>query len=642
MLFRKDAYVSIVIPNEATDREQFAAMELQSYLRKIFSATYPIYTEADAPEGQKILIGCPRRNTLTAEYISAEEFDQIAPGPEGFLIKAFDSTLILAGSATHPNELERGTIYAVYEFLERFLGCSLSAYIKEGVAGGEHIPSYVELELKDIFYAKEKADLPFRAACAQYSSHGKSTDMALNFVFLDWLCKNRYNYMYLWNTVYEHFKTNGMLEEALKRGLLFKVGHHDTIDTLLPAHGNKYFPEHYYETHPEYYKMNEDGTRFEMVNNWGQMVLCSRNEEMIEQLAQNLNSWFSQNPQVKIYAFSNKDGVAPQCCCEKCKNYSKVENFTYMINEVAKRVKPVHPDVEINFSAYADLWEPPANFKPESNLSVHEAVWYRTADWTPELAKTNPWNSSGLRQVGKPDGSCLAGSFYEKNLLKWKELGLGVNYYDYFMGVYPARQRYVPFADEMQAMCKRFIEKGINGSETQIEVFNMWNNIFNFYTYGRTSYDASLSMEDNLERFCRIFGLGASFIADNIRYAEGTLDGQADIMFAGIYLMKHIDKDRMYAGFEKALAAADTATTRNNIRLMRMAFRYSDLECRESYEKDESGYKRLKIYEIPERGELFYMRDQFDSYVSGDGFGIAFPVDGEPAPFEPDYWYMFD
>lgn len=641
MILKKDAKLSIAIPNDATDREQFAATELQSYLHKILSAEFPICSANEAPTEPMILIGCPRRNALTASYISVEEFDAIVPGPEGFLIKSFGDVLVLAGSATHPNELERGTIYAVYEFIERFLGCSLSAYGEIGADAGEYVSTLDEMKLENVFYAKAKADLPYRAACAQYS-HGDKLSSDLNFAFLDWLCKNRYNYIYTWNMVYEEMKTNGMLREALKRGILFKVGHHDTVDTLMPPHGNKYFPEHYFNTHPEYYKLLANGMRYEMLDNTGQMALCSRNDEMIDQLAQNLIEWLNQNPQVKTYALMPKDHIAPQCCCEKCKGYTKTENYMYMINEVAKRVKPVHPYVTINSLAYVDLWAPPENITLESNVSITEATWQRPEDWTPEKAANDMWHSSGLRTVGKPDGSCLKDNYFEENLLAWKAIGANVSYYDYFMGVYPARQRYIPFADEMQAMCKRFIEKGIDGTETQLEVFNMWNNIFNFYTYGRTSYDTSLSMDDNLERFCRIFGKGAEFVAENMRYAEEVLDGQSDIMFAGIYLMQNIDKARVYENYEKALEVADTPLARNNIRLMRMVFRYSDLECREDFSNDETDFKNFKEYVIPERGELYYMRDHFDSYVNDGGYGIAIPVAGSDMDFEPDKWYLFE
>ncbi len=630
MVFEKKSKISIVIPEKATPREIFASEELKKYIKKITGTDLEIINDKTRAEKNLILIGGSERNRVSKKYITKAEFNDTITGPEGIFIKTYDDVLILAGNSKHLNEYERGTVYAVYEFLERFMGCSLGAYTKKGVKGGEYVPHKKSVGINDICYIKPYADVKYRASVSQYSADGAGKSYALDTTFLDWLCKNRYNYIYTWNVVYEHFKTNGMLEEAAKRGILFKVGHHDAIDTLLPQRGNKYFREHYFETHPEYYRLTEEGKRFEMVDHWGQMVLCSRNEEMINQISENLNLWLFKNPQVKIYALLNKDGKAPQCCCDKCKGYTKSENYTYMINEIAKRVKPIHPDVTINMLAYTDLWSAP-EMELESNISVTEAVW----------RKTHP-NESGLRSIGKPDGSCLAGSDYEKNLLGWKKKGANISYYDYFMGVYPGRQRYIPMADEMQSMCKRFMEKGIDGTETQMEVYNHWNNIFNFYTFGRTAYDSELSLDDNIAAFCKMFGKGGKYIAENIRYAESVLDGQCEIMTAGIYLMAHIDKERMYMGFEKALKNAENKAARNNVRLMRMAFRYSDLECRENYENDETDYVSFKHYDIPERGELLYMMKNFDSFASGDGYGIMIPVEGQDDGFTPDKWYMFE
>jgi hypothetical protein len=150
-------------------------------------------------------------------------------------------------------------------------------------------------------------------------------------------------------------------------------------------------------------------------------------------------------------------------------------------------------------------------------------------------------------------------------------------------------------------------------------------------------------MEDNLSRFTRIFGEGADEVANIIRYAEETLDGQCEIMTAGVYLMNSIDKTRVYDGFERALKKASTPEARNNIRLMRMVFRYSDIETREDYKNDEKEYRRNKIYTIPERGELLYMARNFDTYNrEAGGYGIMIAVDGEDNGFTPDYWYEFE
>ncbi|MBP3337764.1 MAG: hypothetical protein J6L59_05100, partial [Clostridia bacterium] len=251
MIIEKNKKIFVAEPENATNREKFAVSELKKYIKRIFGVELCVVTGEKEDLKCAFLIGGPERNTITKKYISEEEFDKTVPGPEGIFIKSFGDCIVLAGSSKNVNECERGTLYAVYEFLERFLGCSLSAYIKEGVAGGEYISKKEKADLTDIFYVKKKADIPYRAAVAQYSAHGKGEDYELDIAFLDWLSKNRYNYIYTWNSVYEHFKENGMLLEAIKRGILFKVGHHDAIDTLLPQKGNKYFSEPYFETHPE-------------------------------------------------------------------------------------------------------------------------------------------------------------------------------------------------------------------------------------------------------------------------------------------------------------------------------------------------------------------------------------------------------
>lgn len=622
----KSTNLTIALPLNCTPRENFAAKELQKYLNKICG----VQANITVGEGEyTIAVGGPERNAVTAKYITEEEFDTLVPGPEGIYINDFGNCLVVAGSSKNQNERERGTIYAAYELLERFAGCSFAAYVKEGVPGGELIPQSEALDFTGIFYAKAKCDVAMRGAIVQNSSHGKDNQYALMTDFFDWLSKNRFNYIYTWNKVYEGFKTNGLLEMCEERGYILIVGHHDAIDTMLPAHGNKYFPEEYFKTHPEYYKLNEDGTRFEMVNNWGQMVLCSRNEEMINQLADNMISWLNQNPLVKVYNWSHKDGTAPQCCCDKCKPYTKSSNNIYMLNKVVEKVAKVHPDVLICTIAYTDMWEPPEDIpQVHPNLMLSEATWHIT----------------GLRKTGKPDGSCLQGTLFEDNMLAWKnKYNMPVVYYDYFMGVYPGRQRIVPMADEIQAMYKRFMETGIMGTKTQIEVFNLWNNLINFYTFGRTGYDTELSLEDNIQNLCKIFGKGAPYVAENLRYFEEVLDGQCEIMTAGVYFMQHVDKQRVYDNYEKALAAAEgDSAARNNIRMIRMAFRYSDIETREDWEMDEKGYRSRKIYTIPERGELLYMMENFDSCVSKGGYGIAIPIDAEPAPFTPDKWYFME
>ncbi len=628
MKLTKHSKITIVIPRNGTPREIFAAGELEKYLKLIFAGISVAVCENTEAKGDKILIGGPERNAQTAKWISEKEFDEAVPGPEGMMLRAFgEDTLLVAGSSKNTNENERGTVYAVYEFLER-LGCSFGAYIKEGVAGGEYVPQLTQADLAGLCYVKARADVPQRLAVVQYNYQHNSENSfqyALDIPFIDWLCKNRYNTMETWCSVYASLKNSGVVAEYQKRGFILGAGMHDTFDLILPRYGNEYFPEHYFETHPEYYRLEADGTRFAGKGHFfGQLSLCARNEEMIDRFAENLNHFFDVNASVKVFALEMNDGIDDMCHCQMCRKYTKMENFVHFFRGVARRVAKRHPDIKLSLPVYTDLWKPPEGLDSlEPNIIALEATW--AAD--------------GLRKTGKPDGSCLNGTEFETNILRWKKLGIDVVYYDYFMGVYGGRQRFTPMADEIQAIASRVVEKGIYGMYTQIEIFNLWNNVFNFFCFGRSSYNTDISMEDNLARFSRIFGEGGKYVAEIIRCAENLLDGQPTIDEAGRWLQEHIDKAWVYETYEKALAAAETPAARNNVKMMRMVFRYSDLETRQPEIKE---YQDIRTYTIPERGELIYMQKNFDTYQTNAGFGVAFPVTGEDNGFTPDKWYEFE
>jgi len=616
------AVCGIILPKIPTPREKFAADELIKYIKLISGAEISVSEEAD----NIIVIGEPERNPLAEKIMSQKEFESAVPGPEGFIIKSYGNMLLLAGSSKNQGEQERGTLYAVYEFLERFLGCSLSAYCKDDVNAGEFIPKRDNIEFDDICYVKKCSDVQYRTAIVQYSEWVGDPNHKLNEKFISWLAKNRYNRIMTWSGVYEGFKQNGMLKEAEKRGILFSVGHHEAITMLLPHQGNSYFSEHYAETHPEYYKLLEDGTRHAVKDGdySGQLILCMRNEELIDQMAENIVTWSDANPQVDIISLWPYDGKHEQCFCEQCRKYSKNANYSYFVNKIVEKVNRVRPHIKIDRISYLDLTECDSEAL-SSSVVVTEATWHST-----------------LRTIGKPDGSCFADSEFEQSILRWKKAGAQVVYYDYLMGTYAVAQKWLPGADEMQAVCKRFVEKDIYGLGTQIEVYNHWNNIFNFYTYGRTAYDTNLSMEDNLERFVKIFGAGASYVREVIRIGEKIADGQTTLRHISEYLMEHIDKSKIYRLYDEALIAAKEVRSRNNIRLMRMVFRYSDLRIKSTPSKDKP--EEAIPATDAELSELWYMRENFDSFQSGkEGYGIAIPVEKQmKTAFTPDKWYLFE
>ncbi len=104
-----DDYVIVTSPS-ATDAEKTAASELQKYLMQISGINFPIVNDSTSND-KEIIVGITNREGTLYTV------DRAALGNEGVFIKTVGDDLVLTGGAL------RGTLYAVYTFLEDYLGC---------------------------------------------------------------------------------------------------------------------------------------------------------------------------------------------------------------------------------------------------------------------------------------------------------------------------------------------------------------------------------------------------------------------------------------------------------------------------------------------------------------------------------------
>ncbi len=100
----------IVIAEDACEPEQHAAAELADFLQQITGAKFDI-VHPPAAKRSRLLVGPKAAKSATAD------FSTDGLGADGIIIRTVGNDLILAGG--HP----RGTLYAVYTFLEDHLGC---------------------------------------------------------------------------------------------------------------------------------------------------------------------------------------------------------------------------------------------------------------------------------------------------------------------------------------------------------------------------------------------------------------------------------------------------------------------------------------------------------------------------------------
>jgi len=146
----------IVRGENAGEQEIFASTELQSYLKQITGAELPIVTDATPAVAKEIVVGQTNRET-------EGQFDRTELVNDGFVLQTDAGKLWLIGGS------EYGTLYAVYELLEAYLGCRFYTSTFEkvpemktvtlSIAEDKQIPVF---ESRDIYWAETRSNLSLK------------------------------------------------------------------------------------------------------------------------------------------------------------------------------------------------------------------------------------------------------------------------------------------------------------------------------------------------------------------------------------------------------------------------------------------------------------------------------------------------
>jgi hypothetical protein len=309
----------IVVGTEPTPAEQTAAKELQEFLAQATGAELPIRVCTDIAKDQpQIVVGpSPRVKELLPEV----QLEQI--GDDGILIRTVGNALVLAGPAP------RGTLYAVYTFLEDTVGC------RWWTSDEATIP--------------QKPTLTIPSLNIQYAPKLKS--------------RTAYYRDALRSPFAARLKTNGsatQLDEAHGGNNRFAMFVH-TFFPLLP-------PAKYFDAHPDWYSLI-DGKR---VHENAQ--LCLTNNAMRKELTQNALQVLRENPGAKLISISQNDWRNP-CQCDKCQTIVAEEEsesgvLLRFVNAVAEEIEREFPDVWVETLAYQYTRKAPKLVRPRTNVVV--------------------------------------------------------------------------------------------------------------------------------------------------------------------------------------------------------------------------------------------------------------------------------
>lgn len=300
------SHYRIVIPSSATDHEQKASTVLQDYLLQISGAAIPIVT-ADRPRSRyEIVLG---QNERLDELNIGVNLNALKA--DGFLIKTDSLRLIIAGGN------EKGTLYGVYTFLEKYLGCRMySPNVKV-------IPQQKKITLV------------------------KVDDMQIPSIsFRDT------HYRVTWDAEYTDWHKLDHNENGERTDWGMWV---HTFNELVS-------PEIYYQEHPEYYAM-VNGNRIPT-------QLCLTNPEVLTITIQNLRRKIAQHPEALYWSVSQNDNKN-FCTCDNCKAIDEREgspsgSIIHFVNQVAEQF----PDKMISTLAYEYGRRAPKTLRPRENVNI--------------------------------------------------------------------------------------------------------------------------------------------------------------------------------------------------------------------------------------------------------------------------------
>ena len=279
----------------------------------------PIRTDDDPLPDKAILLG----ETDYTERVLGSKPDLGALGEDGFrLVTAGDHLCVIGGQA-------RGTLYGVYELLERHWGCRWYASFYSV------IPKHDSLTLN----AMDETQLPAFAMREPYWWEMRNGDYAAR-------CRANGNGMGLEDRHGGKIRFGG--------GLFVH-----TFYRLVP-------PDEYFDKHPEYFSL-VDGKR---QIGWSQ--LCLTNPDVVRIVTERVLEAIRRDPTAKLFSVSQNDWDG-HCQCESCMAIEKREDspagtLIHFVNQVAEQVEKEFPNVWIETLAYQYTRKPPKTIRPRHNV----------------------------------------------------------------------------------------------------------------------------------------------------------------------------------------------------------------------------------------------------------------------------------
>jgi len=348
-----------------------AAKELAEHVKLATGATLPIVTEKENPKGTLILIGESLKTK--ARSISAVDLP-----PEGFRVKSFPGGVAIVGRLVEKDVSggPKGTLFGVYDFLERFLGVR---WYYPG-PDGRVVPKRRNLVIPPVHYT----DYPVRTKRTMHS----------------WFLKKPMPNVTGMDFIYNIHRYRG--------------GASSLVPTF--CHTPLNFGIHFKEA-PECFELQASGKRLENYP-------CYGNPKTVEIMIRDLENFYTkgdkrpwilpkkgylwQAPTPYAYGISPPDkGV--DCYCDYCKKLinrsaPRLERSSLLMAEFVKKMaietKKKWPHLKVFYLPYSNYTLPPKGFRMPDNVVAGICLMHGTANAKrPEVARNHDAMMAGWHKI---------------------------------------------------------------------------------------------------------------------------------------------------------------------------------------------------------------------------------------------------
>ena len=290
----------IALSGDASANDKKAAGELQKYLNEISGVSVPIINVPEKEEDSLIWIGSAGRVQNFPTGFDWQKFEE-----DGFCIRTEGTNLIIAGGTA------KGSLYGVYSFLEKYLGCRKFSPTVEVIPKRKTITLH-PINDTQIPVIKWRVELFYEPGYGDWQKLDMYTD--------NW-------------------------------GLFVH-----TFSTFVP-------PDKYFKDHPEYFSKVASGRIPD-----GQ--LCLTNPDVLRIVIQELRERIAKEPDKQFWSVSQNDTFGP-CECDECKKINEEEGspsgtLLAFVNKVADEF----PDKTISTLAYEYSRAAPKHIKPRKNVNI--------------------------------------------------------------------------------------------------------------------------------------------------------------------------------------------------------------------------------------------------------------------------------